>query len=479
MPRRQRLRRLQAALGRGSEAAGPVSQIPSSNSEELEALPAQVPAPAGVLAAAAAQETILPAQLPAAAAPVAQAAAPVAEAAAPVEKPFLQRSAADKMKVMANVMQDARGLLDANEVSSKVEQRLAATIPQELSANDARRGLGYTFLKQAQGLQGALKGVDQNDPAAMAKATSKLTEEQRFLLARQQAGDFDVSTLPKDVSDTPAALRDQITTAGVSLRSAQYGEMGTLQERARSEKLGKDDAARLEKLKGIKGLGMKYNGYDPSMGDLSGMSADRFGEIFAPGNSRFEPVQYKKLRDSYSKNKAANDKTAAAYAKDPENARAPSETVLASAGIGDFEVNALGQQRLGQNMDLVADMATSYGPGQIMGGYAQQDYWQGKAKAERLPAVKQADGTSRASTLTELKASGSRMEPTAADIQPMLGLVQMKGIDLDSSPSVSEWISAYNGNPNATQRAQYTNSLNTNGPLYDAAKAALPKPTNG
>jgi hypothetical protein len=368
-------------------------------------------------------------------------------------------------------MADGRGMLDANGVSANVESRIASTVPQELSSNDARRLLGSSFLKQARGLQATMRGVDPGDPAAMAKATAKLTEEQRFLRDRVQAGTLDLTGLPEDVSKTPAALRDQVTEAGIALRSSQYGEMGDLAARAKTEKLPKEDAARLKQLQGLGGLGMRYNGYDPTMGDLAGMSSARFGEIFAAGNTRFEPVQYKRLRDSYTRNRTTHDAAAAAHARDPSK-KAPSDTITASAGIGDFEVNPTGQARMAQDFDLAADMATSYGAGQIMGGYAKQDFWQGRARAERLPAVKDADGTARATTLDELKASGRRMEPTVDDLRPMLGLLQMKGIDLGGSPTVPQWISAYNGNPNPTQRQQYTDSLDTNGPLYDAAKAA-------
>jgi hypothetical protein len=398
--------------------------------------------------------------------------------AAPVaQRPFLQRSAAEKMRVMADVMDQGRGMLDANGVSPQVERRIAATVPQELSSNDARRGLGSSFLRQARGLQQTMKGVDPNDPVATAKATARLTEEQRFLRDRVQAGELDLSTLPDDLSRTPAALRDQVTEAGIALRTSQYGEMSDLAARSRTEKLSKEDAARLSHLRGINGMGMRYNGYDPTMGDLAGMTPGRFGEIFAEGNSRFEPVQYRRLRDSYTRNRTAHDQAAAAYAADPKR-KPPSETITASAGIGDFDVNPTGQARLAQDFDLVADMATSYGAGQIMGGYAAQPYWQGRSRGERLPAVREADGTSRATTLDELKASGTRMEPTVDDVRPMLGLVQMKGIDLGGSPTVPQWISAYNGNPNPAQRQQYTNSLNDNGALYDAAKAAR-RDTNG
>lgn len=398
-----------------------------------------------------------------------------AAAAAPAPTPFLQRSAAGKMSVMADVMEQARPMLEANGVSPQVESRLAATIPQELSSNDARRGLGTTFLRQAQGLSSALDGVDRGDAAAMAKATAGLTEEQRHLL---DAG-IDLSALPKDVSKTPAALREQVTEAGIALRAQQYGEMSALMARSKTEKLGKADAARLAALKGVRGLGMKYNGYDPTMGDLEGMSPARFAEIFAPGNSRFEPVQYRSLRSSYRENLAARDAAAAAAAKDPKR-KAPGPDVLADAGIGGFLVNPAGQAAMREGgLDLLADFATSYGPGQIMGGYAASPYHRGQYPAERLPAVKEPDGSARSVTLQELKASGARMEPTVDDVRPMLGLVQMKGIDLDSKPSIPQWISAYNGNPNPKQRAQYTNSLSTNGPLYDQAKRARQSGVDG
>jgi hypothetical protein len=426
-----------------------------------------VPAAPGPVLAEPALEVPEPVPAPAASTAVATPTLDAAAEAAP-PTPFLQRSAAGKMSVLADVMQQARPMLDANDVSPQVESRLAATIPQELSANDARRGLGYTFLKEARGLNGALDGVDRADPAAMAKATAKLTEEQRHLLG----SGIDLSELPEDLSKTPAALRDAITESGIALRAQQYGEMSSLQARGRTEKLGKTDAARLAKLEGIRGLGMKYNGYDPSMGDLEGMSSGRFAEIFAPGNSRFEPVQYRSLRKSYRSNLAKHEAATAAAAKDPKK-KPPGPNVLAEAGIGGFLVNPDGQQQLAGSLDLLADFATSYGPGQIMGGYAASPYHDGQYPGERLPGVKEPDGTERRTTLDELKASGTRMEPTVDDIRPMLGLVQMKGIELDGKPTIPQWISAYNGNPNPTQRAQYTDSLATNGPLYDQAKRSL------
>lgn len=450
MPRRHRRPEV-----RGEPAGSAASAAPAveSNSAAQQALPQPNREPPSLLT--------LAEEAPAAPAP---------------QRPFLQRTAAEKMEHMADVMDQGRGMLDANGVSPQVERRIAATVPQELSSNGARRGLGYSFLRQARGLQRTMAGVDPNDPVATARATARLTEEQRFLRDRVQAGTLDLSTLPEDLSRTPADLRAQVTEAGIAMRTSQYGEMSELQARSRTEKLSKPDAARLAHLRGIGGLGMRYNGYDPTMGDLAGMTPGRFGEIFAEGNSRFEPVQYRRLRDSYTRNRTAHDAAAAAHAEDPTK-KPPSENITATAGIGAFDVNPTGQARLAQDFDLVADMATSYGPGQIMGGYAQQPYWQGRARAERLPAVREPDGTSRTTTLDELKASGTRMEPTVDDVRPMLGLVQMKGIDLGGTPTVPQWISAYNGNPNPTQRQQYTDSLNNNGALYDAARAR--RDTNG
>ncbi len=375
----------------------------------------------------------------------------------PQATPFVDQTNGQKVDTLANLFGGSRDLLTANGVSQHMESKLAASMMNESGRNEARRFLGNRFMREANGLDTALRGVDRNNPEAMARATRDLTEEQRFLLGKVQAGTLDLSQLSSEDPEVQRSLRNQVTEAGIELRANQYQEMSGLQNRQRAgETLTREETARmtrLERQSGIRDLGFAGN-----MGSLHGMSRDRFAEIYEEGQQRFEPVQYRALRDSYARNKARNDAS-------PD----PSDTVEARAGIGRFQLGADQQAQLATNNDLIADMATSYGSGQIMGAYAVA----GLLRSQNV------DGTDHTTSLEELKGSADRLTPNATDIQTQIGFLNMKGIRPDNTTMTNDTFTRrYNGSrPGSELYTKYMRGLENNGPAYDAARARLPPRT--
>lgn len=360
-------------------------------------------------------------------------------------------SRTSKAGYLVGLMNDSRGLLDANGVSEHMESKLAGIMTNEGSRNLRRQNLGNGFLDQARALQGQLKGVDMAalnaDPKKLEAFNKGLTEEQRHLFGMVQGGSLDLSQIGKDNSKVPAALRQQVTEAGITLRANQYQEMNDLMAAQSTGKLDKTQAARLKTLSGLRGgsqIGMAGD-----MGQLAGMSKERFTEIFQEGQQRFEPAQYAALRASYQRNKAAQ--------KDPN------ADVKMASGIGSFKMDKAAQDQLAGNSDLIADMATSYGTAQIMGAYAQQG----------LLSAKGADKENHTFTLDELKASGDRLSPNSTDVQMQLAFMNMKGLSLGSKDMTNEKLTEqYNGSkPGSDLYKQYLPGLRDGSSAYLTAKA--------
>lgn len=371
------------------------------------------------------------------------------------QTPYVDMNQADKTKHLVTLMEDSRGLLDANKVSGHMEAQLAGIMGNEGSRNLRRKNLSDSFVGQAKGLSTKLKGVDltalQADPAKLEKFSAGLTEEQRHLFDQVKSGALDLAALEsKDPAVKNAAVQ-QITEAGINLRANQYDEMTKLMAKQKEGPLSKPETARLTALKSLGGA--KQIGMAGKMGDLAGMSKERFAEIYKEGQQRFEPAQYKALRASYEKNLAAR--------KDPEKG------FKMSAGIGSFDVTKDMEGQLGTNYDLIADMATSYGTAQIMGAYAQQ----GLLKANG------ADGTSHTFTLDEMKRSADRLTPSTEDVQMQLAFMNMKGVDMTSKDMTAGTIAQkYNGSkPGTDLYNQYVTGLNSRSAAYLTEKAARKK----
>lgn len=373
-------------------------------------------------------------------------------------KEYVDMSSGEKTGALVGVMNNARGVLDANDVSANMEGKLAGIMINEGSRNLRRKNVGDAMTTQARGLQGKLKGVDmaalQADPKKMAAFTKGMNEEQRYLFQQVQSGALDLSALDSKDAATKKAASEQLTQAGIDLRVNQYTEMSDLMaKQAGGTKLSKEESARLTALKGLSGkskIGMAGN-----MGDLAGMSPERFREIYDEGQQRFEPAQYKALKASYEANLKKQKK--------------PGDPVTMRSGIGSFSMDAAAQTQLGQSSDLIADMATSYGTAQIMGAYAQQG----------LLTAKGADKTDHTFSLAELKDSANRLTPNSTDIQMQLAFMNMKNIDMTSaSMSTSTLTQLYNGSaPGTAKNTEYSNDLDTRSAAYLAAKkkASAPK----
>lgn len=382
---------------------------------------------------------------------LAGAAGAVAGAATPT-KEYVDMSQKEKTDTLVGLMDDSRDMLKANNVSEHMESMLAGIMGNEGSRNLRRKSLGDAFVGEAKGLKTKLKGVDlaalQADPDKLQKFSSGLTEEQRTLFDQVKSGGLDLAALDSKDPAVRDAAREQITEAGINLRASQYDEMQKLMAKQKDAPLSKPEQTRLDALKNLGGS--KQIGMGGKMGDLAGMSKDRFAEIYAEGQTRFEPAQYKALKASYEKNLAAR--------KDP------TKDVKFSSGIGSFTADKGMQDSLATNFDLIADMSTSYGTAQIMGAYAQQG----------LLSAKGADGNSHKFSLDELKASGDRLTPTSEDVQMQLAFMNMKNVDLTSTNMSSGTIAQrYNGSkPGTDLYNQYTTGLDSRSASYIAAKNA-------
>jgi len=367
-------------------------------------------------------------------------------------KEYVDMSQKEKTDNLVGLMDSSQSMLKANNVSEHMESMLAGIMGNEGSRNLRRKAVGDNFMGEAKGLKTKLKGVDlaalQADPEQLKKFSGGLTEEQRALFDQVKSGTLDLAALDSKDASVRDAARQQITEAGINLRANQYDEMQKLMAKQKDGPLSKPEQTRLTALKNLGGA--SKIGMAGKMGDLAGMSKERFAQIYAEGQQRFEPAQYKALKASYEKNLAAR--------KDP------SKDVKLSSGIGSFTADKSMQDSLATNFDLVADMSTSYGTAQIMGAYAQQG----------LLSAKGADGTNHSFTLDELKASGDRLTPTTTDVQMQLAVMNMKGVDMSSKDMSSGTIAEkYNGSkPGSALYNQYTTGLDSRTASYLAARNA-------
>lgn len=383
-------------------------------------------------------------------APVVGAAAGALAGAVAPKKEYVDMSESEKTSSLVGVMDSSRELLKANGVSEHMESQLAGIMGNEGSRNLRRKALGDSFVGEAKTLKGKLSGVDlaalKAQPDKLKAFSSGLTEDQRHLFDQVNNGSLDLSALDSKDPAKKSAVVQQITETGIKVRADQYQEMNNLMARQQGGTLSKPELTRLNALKNMGGS--KQIGMGGKMGDLAGMSRDRFAEIYAEGQQRFEPAQYKALKASYESNKKLQKKDG-----DPVTMR---------SGIGSFSMDKTAQTSLATNDDLIADMATSYGTAQIMGAYAQQGLLKNKG----------ADGKSHTYSLAELKASGDRLTPTSDDVGMQLAFMNMKGINVGSTNLSAETLTQkYNGSlPGSELYEKYLPGLKSRSAAYTAAK---------
>lgn len=395
---------------------------------------------------------------------------PNAAAPAAPPKAFGKMTDSEKGRNLAELMNSSEKMLDANGVSNHMEDLLAGVMINEGGTNTRRQKLSKYFNQMMTGKGGKDKGLLgkmdkvgleklKSDPAALEKFKASLGEDQQYLVDEVMSGDIDVEGLKSDDKDKKAAAEKQLLESGIDLRANQYEEYGALYDRQKGgEKLNKKDAARLKQLGNIKGSAMGYDSLDvrdkkdATMADTRGLSTDRFREIYEDSQTRFEPVHYRRFRDQYEKQTAAN-------AKLPDDEKKP---VKMETSIGDYTTNADDEKKLGQSYDLLADMTTSYGAPQVMGLYGHQGALD----------VNNADGTKANFDLAKLKEAGRRSNVTEEDLQIQIGMLRMKDIDMSSkSMTTGEMTSAYNGAKKKNKNwTKYNKRLTENVGTYQAAE---------
>lgn len=391
----------------------------------------------------------------------------------PEPKRFGAMTGNEKARNLAELMDKSQKTLTANGVSDHMEDLLAGVMMNEGGSNTRRVKIEKYFnqmmmgqSKKDKGLMGQIDKIGleklKSDPAALAKFKASLGEDQAGLVDRAVSGEIDLEGLKSKDPKVQAAAKKQLLESGIDMRADQYDEFSKLDARQRGgEKLEKKDAERLKKLGSISGAAMGYDGLDvrdgkqATMADTRGLSGDRFREIYGDTQTRFEVAHYRRWRDQYEKQTAAN-------AKLPEDKQQP---IKMGTAIGDYTVQDGDKEKLGQNYDLLADMNTSYGAPQVMGLYAQQ----GKLKANN------ADGEEVNFGLDELKASGRRHHLTDEDLQLQISMLKMKNINMGSKNMTAETMTDnYNGNrKNNKHWSTYVQRLKGNMGTYQKAEKAL------
>lgn len=358
--------------------------------------------------------------------------------ARPEPTEYVDSTKRQKASQLAKLFGENEDLLKANGVSNQMEITLAGTMLSEGGRNEARRILGEGYAADTKRLIGNLGDKGVNDLTD--EQVEALPEDQRWLLEAARRGEIDLeATRSKDEATRESAL-EKVTESGIAHRKSQYEEMSALMAR---DDLSKEEKARLSQLQQNKGLGLNTR-----MGDLAGMSGDRFAEIYQEGQQRFEPYQYKRLRKTYMQS----------LAKQEQN---PDRDLSMSSGIGKFDVTPEMKASLDGNHDLIADMATSYGTAQIMGAYAQAGLLEGV----------DAQGNADPITLAELKASKDRLSPNADDLEQQMAFMRMKGINMGRNLSTSQMAIKYNGARSGTRDHQiYRDKLSTGRALYERAQ---------
>lgn len=400
--------------------------------------------------------------------------ATAAAATAAVEpKRFGAMTDGEKARNLAGLMDSSATTLAQNGVSNHMEDLLAGVMMNEGGTNTRREKIGKYFRgmmmgdgKRNTGVLGQIDGVGletlRSDPAALAKLKKSLGEDQQFLVDQAISGGIDVEGLKSDDKERKKAAQAQLLQAGIDHRTEQFEEYSALDARKRSgETLSKEENARLNKLGSISGSAMGFdsldrrNGKDATMADVRGLSSERFSEIYEDGQVRFEPAHYRRFRDQYESQTAANAKLPA----DKQNA------VTVGTAIGDYTIQDRDKEPLSQNYDLFADMTTSYGAAQVMGLYGHQ----GKLKA------KDGQGADVNFDLPQLKAAGRRHSVTDEDLQLQIAMLKMKNLDMGSKNMTAETMTdQYNGDRKINKNwATYVSRLKGNVDTYQRAEAAL------
>ena len=396
-------------------------------------------------------------------------------AATPQQKPFGKMTDTEKARSLTQVMESSAGTLKANGVSKHVEEMLAGVMMNEGGTNTRRVTLSNYFNNmmtggKGGGLLGQLDkaGIERlkSDPAALEKFQKGLSEDQRFMVSRAMSGQLDLEGLNSDDKDRKAAARDQVTNAGVDLRTQQYDEMTALYDKKKGgAELSKEEQARLTQLGNIGGNAMGFDRLDrrkgvgdATMKDVRGVSSDRFREIYEDSQARFEPTHYRQWRDQYEKQTAEN-------AKLPPDKQKP---ISMSSGVGSYTANDQDKAALAQNYDSLADWNTSYGTAQVMGLYAHN----GALKA------KDSAGKPINFDVDQLKAASRRKNPNEEDVQLLLGELIGKDMKVGSNTLGTDVMtSQYNGarKQNTANWDTYHNRLDTNIGTYQKAEAARAK----
>lgn len=379
----------------------------------------------------------------------------------------------EKARNLAELMDSSAATLSQNGVSNHMEDLLAGVMMNEGGTNTRREKIGKYFRgmmmgdgKKGHGVLGQIEQVGletlRSDPAALAKLKKSLGEDQQYLVDQAVSGGIDVEGLKSDDKDRKKAAQGQLLQAGIDHRTAQFEEYSGLDARKRAgETLSKEEQARLTKLGSISGSAMGFdsldrrNGKDATMADVRGLSSERFSEIYEDGQVRFEPAHYRRFRDQYEAQTAAN-------AKLPEGKQKP---VTMGTAIGDYTVQDRDKESLSKNYDLLADMTTSYGTAQVMGLYGHQ----GQLKA------KDGTGADVDFDLQHLKAAGRRHTVTDEDLQLQIAMLKMKNLDMGSKNMTAETMTdQYNGDRKFNKNwATYVSRLKGNVSTYQQAEAGL------
>jgi hypothetical protein len=257
-----------------------------------------------------------------------------------------------------------------------------------------------------------------------------------------------------DPEATPSSreISERAREIGVERRTADYGRMSELA--ARGDAVTAEERAELTRLQGTRLS--EFGG--ATMGELRGMSGDRFRELYDPNaQQRFEAHHY---RDFRSRVETYNSTTAEMTPEDAEASRAGRATTR--AGMDVHELMSANPQLAEGNFDLLADLSSSFGINQILGSNA----YSGQL------AANETDGTERTVSLAELKESRNRLDPTRDDLFHHVAFWQ--GLH-GHAPSTDYGQVAldFNGagtTPRARElRAEYRRDLSANVPVYQRA----------
>lgn len=384
------------------------------------------------------------------------------------DKEYVDMNHPEKAEALVSLMKDSQGILKNNGIPAGDDRVLAAHMINEGGRNGRRQMLGNHFSREASGLEQQLtkSGLDVHklgaDKAARANLEKHLDEDQRFLLDRVVSGKLDLSALTSKDGAVKKAEKEKLTEAGIDKRVEQYQEMERLQKDQREgKKQSKDEAQRLKNLRSMHGHAVGFDGQDGGshFGDMSGLSDERFREIYSEGQQRFEPRQYKALREDY-------DVKSPAYLKGDQ--KKALEITASSIGRAHLDkAHVAGIQQHG-NYDLLADLGSSYGTSQIMGLYA----------FEGLLKAKDSSGAAVSYDLSAAKRSKDRLSPTTEDVNMQVALFNMYAGDRHQSLSkmmgdTGTLTTTYNGaQPGSKKYKRYKQDLDDALPLYDREKAA-------